>query len=80
MSVNVSVTREFQPGPPLDELCSPAELLDELPAHTGKLKVVLGSPDSVSGGFKLRCHSEDLSPSRKRCDDDASVPSAPLPF
>src|ERR1700730_4642878 len=38
----------FVPGPLLDELCSPAELLDQLPAHTGKLEVLLGSPDAVS--------------------------------
>jgi len=41
--------------PLLDELRSPAELLDELPTQTGKLKVVLSSPDAVPGGFKLRC-------------------------
>ena len=46
----VSLTRSL-----LDELRSSAELFDELPAHTGKLKMVLGSPYSVTGAFKLRC-------------------------
>ena len=38
----------FVPGPLLDELCSPAELLDQLPTHTGKFEVLLGSPDAVA--------------------------------
>jgi len=38
----------FVPGPLLDELCSPAELLDQLPTHTGKLEMSLGSPDAVT--------------------------------
>src|SRR4029077_11798841 len=39
--------------PLLDQLRSPAELLDQLPIHAGKLKVVLGPPDATSGGFQL---------------------------
>src|ERR1700730_2290132 len=38
----------FVPDPLLDELCSPAELLDQLPTHTGKLEVLLGSLDAVA--------------------------------
>jgi hypothetical protein len=44
----------------LDELCSPAELLDQLPTHTGKLEVLLGSPDAVARRFQASGESGNL--------------------
>src|SRR6266436_10084563 len=46
--------RVFIPGPLLDKLGSPAELLEQLPAHTRKFEVVLGSPDTVAGRLDLQ--------------------------